>query len=84
MYRIGGWKFSIAAAAPLNAFAIAKSSKTMAVLRIILWSFQALLVLWLVAMVIVAVSAIVMRGKVDVRAPRVTRPPRRATTESQP
>jgi hypothetical protein len=83
MYRIGGWKFSIAAAAPLNAFAIAKSSKTMALLRIVLWSFQALLVIWLLAMVVVAVSAVLMKGKVDVRAPRVARPPRRNETEPQ-
>lgn len=81
MYRIGGWKFSIAAAAPLNAFAIAKSSKTMMLLRIVLWSFQALLLVWLLSMVVVAVSAMLMRGKVDVRAPRVARPPRRTETE---
>ncbi len=83
MYRIGGWKFSIAAAAPLNAFAIAKSSKTMAALRIVLWSFQALLMIWLLAMVVVAISAVLLKGKVDVRAPRVARPPRRSDTEPQ-
>jgi hypothetical protein len=80
MYRIGGWRMSIAAAAPFNAYMIARSPKTAAVLRVVLWSFQALLALWLLSMAVVAISALVMRRKVDVRAPRVARPARPGQT----
>jgi hypothetical protein len=79
MYRIGGWRMAIGAAAPFNAYMIAKSPKTAAALRIVLWSFQALLALWLISMVVVAITAVFMKKKVDVRAPRVVRPERLST-----
>jgi cytidylate kinase len=76
MYRIGGWRMAIGAAAPFNAYMIAKSPKTAAALRIVLWSFQVLLAVWLISMAAVAITAVFMKKKVDVRAPRVARPER--------
>ena len=71
MYRAGRWKLSIGALGPFNAFMLTKSPRTLGVLKAILWSFQALLLVWLVCMVTVAIAAVIMKRKVDVRTPRV-------------
>ena len=71
MYRIGGWKCTVAALLPMNVFALTRSGKTMTALRLVLLAFEALMAIWLVAMVGLAIAALVLRRSVDHRTPRV-------------
>jgi hypothetical protein len=81
MYRIGGWKCTVAALLPVNAFALTKSGRTMTALRVILVAFEAFMFVWLVAMAVLAVAALVLRREVDHRTPRVALPVHRGEAE---
>lgn len=74
MYRIGSTKFAFAALLPINTLFLARSGKTLSVLRVIMVTFQGLMTLWLVAMAVLAVMALSLRKKQDLRAPRVADP----------
>jgi hypothetical protein len=81
MYRIGGWKCTVAALLPVNAFAMTRSGRTMTALRIILLGFEGLMGIWLVSMVFLSVAALVMHREVDHRTPRVPDPRTAKATE---
>ena len=74
MYRIGGWKCTVAALLPVNAFALTRSGRTLTALRIILLAFEGLMGIWLVSMVVLAVAALALHREVDHRTPRVADP----------
>ncbi len=82
MYRIGGWKCTVAALLPVNAFALTRSGRTMTALRIVLLAFEGLMGIWLISMAVLAIAALAMHRDVDHRTPRVPDP--RKAKESEP
>ena len=74
MYRVGSVKFALGALIPLNTIALARSGKTLGALRVILLVFQGLMAVWLVGMVVLAITAFFFRRKPDLRTPRVADP----------
>jgi hypothetical protein len=71
MYRVGSGKFIVGTLIPLNTIVLARSEKTLGVLRFIVWTFQGLMGLWLLGVVGLAIAAIFLRRDVNLRAPRV-------------
>lgn len=76
MYRVGSGKFIVGALVPLNTIVLARSEKTLTVLRVIVWTFQGLMGLWLLGIVALAITAFFLRRDVNLRAPRVDSVPR--------
>jgi hypothetical protein len=76
MYRAGPTKFALAAIVPANALAITKMDSALHSLKTVLKVFEVLLVVWLLAFTGVALLASVLKRKPDLRAPRVTLPPK--------
>ncbi len=80
MYRVGSGKFIVGTLVPLNTIVLARSEKTLGVLRLIVWTFQGLMGLWLLGVVGLAIAAVFLRRDVNLRAPRVDSVPRVRTT----
>jgi hypothetical protein len=84
MYRAGPTKFVMAAIMPANALAITKVDATLGGLKTVLQVFEVLLGVWLLTMVAAAMLAMVFKRQPDLRAPRVTLPPKSGTRGDPP